>query len=491
MVYYNTFYLYLLQFYSIVILIMSREEKYSQLPNNNNNNTTEADASLRRLEIGNMITRSIYDVLFDSYKSENMRTSEKTAFCFEDGAFIFYDIGAQLFNLLYYANKDSERTPNFLGNPIISVKKVVVKKRRMPNPNFYKTPKHDVEKFSLHSVCKKLPNVCANIFRNEALTHLMPWLYKHKDITIEKRKGTPNLTGKFTRASRRNKLYNLASEFNEFAKTANDVDTIRIRFLDHPTGFWKNGYQETWGEWISLDGTTRARNFNNVNQMERIFEHRFKENNLCPAAGETSKPKGVIKFYHYEIQLRAGSRGATKTIPFTYVKFESNSFTHNKGHHKETNQKKTKAFQIAKGQKGDTTPLANQIVGSTFDLQPLSFDSKTDCFAKRGYKKICYRAEDITPPDDRNYDEWKADWNPEEDNFYKHLRTGQEFYVNQTKTDEIVGDIKVRIRDLQRVTRAERFAKKKRGGKRRKTRKRKKKKTRRKRRNRKKRTRKR
>ena len=108
----------------------SQKEQYTQLTNNKNNNINatkeaeaSADASLQDLEIGNMITKSIYDVLFDSYKSE--RSSDKTAFCFEDGAFIFHDRDAQLFNLLYYANKDPERTPSILGNPIISVDRIV------------------------------------------------------------------------------------------------------------------------------------------------------------------------------------------------------------------------------------------------------------------------------------------------------------------------------------------------------------------------------
>ena len=389
-----------------------------------------------------------------------------------------------LFNLLYYANKDPERTPHILGNPITSPHRKVGKKRRKPNHNFYKTPKHDVEKFSLHSVCKKLPDVCA-LGGYEALTHLMPWLYKHKDTISGKRQGTPNLTGKFIGSKRINTIFRLAQNFDEFTYP-DQVDTIRIRFLDHPSG---GAFHGTWGKWISLNVATRASDFNKVNQMERIFEHSKKEDDLCPLAGKTTKPKGVIKFYHYEIQLRAGSRGATKTIPFTYVKFESVSFTRNPKHHKETNQNKMKAFQTTENEK---TSLKTRDSITTFDLQPLSDTSKkTNCFAKTGIKNICYRAEDITPPDDRNYNEWKADWNPEEDNFYKHLRTGQEFYVSKTKTAEIVGDIKVRIRDLQRVTREERAAKKKRGGKRRKTRKRRKKKTRRKKRNRKKRTRKR
>ena len=157
------------------------------------------------------------------------------------------------------------------------------------------------------------------------------------------------------------------------------------------------------------------------------------------------------------------------------------------GHHNETNQKKTKAFQSIEGEK---TGLMTGDSITTFDLQQSSNDSKTTkCFTKKNeIKKICYRAEDITPPDGNIYDKWKADWNPEEDNFYKHLRTGQEFYVSQKKTNEIITDIKERIRTLQLATRQIRS--RKRGGKR-KTRKRMKKKTRKKRKNRKKRTRKR
>jgi len=465
---------------------MSRKEQYSQLNNNNNNNTytTEADASLRDLEIGNMITKSIYDVLFDSYKSEQIvQSSDKTSFCFEDGAFIFYDIDAQLFNLLYYANKDPERTPRILGDSITSAHRNVGKKRRKPNHNYYKHTKYDVEKFSLNSVCKGLPSVCATIFGNEALTHLMPWLYKHKDIISKKKRETPNLTGKFIGSKRINTIFRLAQNFDEFTHPE-QVDTIRIRFLDHPSG---GAFHGTWGKWISLNVATRARDFNKVNQMERIFEHSKKEDDLCPLAGKTTKPKGVIKFYHYQIQLKAGMRGGEKTIPFTYVKFESKSFTNNMGHHKETNRKKKKAFQTTGGEK--TGMMTGDSI-TTFDIQPLSDTSKkTNCFAKTGIKNICYRAEDVTPPDSSKYDEWKADWNPGEDNFYKYLRTGQEFYVSHAKTNEIVTDIKARIERLQLATRQFRMSR--RGGKRRKTRKQRKKKTRRKKRNRKKRTRKR
>ena len=109
-------------------------------------------------------------------------------------------------------------------------------------------------------------------------------------------------------------------------------------------------------------------------------------------------------------------RGGEKTIPFTYVKFESKSFTNNMGHHKETNRKKKKAFQTTGGEK---TGLMTGDSITTFDIQPLSDTSKkTNCFAKTGIKNICYRAEDVTPPDSSKYDEWKADWNPPHDGPY-------------------------------------------------------------------------
>jgi len=96
MVYYNTFYLYLLQFYSIVILIM------------------EEDPGVR-------IIKAIYNILFGLNSEEakggdvELKTNtdeERKKSCFQDGAFLFADENGKLFNYLLYLDRDGRRQIN-------------------------------------------------------------------------------------------------------------------------------------------------------------------------------------------------------------------------------------------------------------------------------------------------------------------------------------------------------------------------------------------
>jgi len=236
-----------------------------------------------------------------------------------------------------------------------------------------------------------------------------------------------------------------------------------------------------------------------VRQYERIITPDY--NIDCTPMYSKSKQKGVIKFYSYTIRLILNTKNSSY-LTYTFVKFESKSVQDAPVHHAiRSAQTLTSKYApaVISGKNGKR-PNKNRIDSDTAKQYTRLQNTPVDgvpCYVKDIKPDICYRAEDVGPrPEDSNYNEWKEAYNPKEDKEYKFLRIGQEYYVSQSQTNQIIKNIiGATVRKSKRTPKSfdpVNSYKMRGGGKRRKTRKRRKKKTRRKKRkNRKKRTRKR
>ena len=489
MVYYNTFYLYLLQFYSIVILMnkppsgckiiknkndciatgcswcpgnrrwakcrwkpgkfsCSKREDSTQLLVNNslkysdtlNGEKKVSNYSSSEPNIGWIIGDQIYKTLF----KENDYT------CFQDGSFLFRDDDHALFNILM----------KYMGRGEMAYPK-----------------SEDVH------VIEPLGNKIG------PLTHLMFWLKNEKNgILLDRLKSLFDLAGTARKKSRvNNTLY--PERESIWSQSPQQVEILFHNPEDSHT--------------ITITSSKRLSDLkkniaNNVRQYERIVNPYY--NIDCSPMYSKSKQKGVIKFYSYTIQLFFDSRNISD-LTYTFVKFESEAvrnapIRHAKRSAETLASKLVPAVISGKnGKRPNKNRVNSTIVNQYTRLQNTPVDD-VPCYVKDSKPLICYRAEDVGPrPLDSQYDEWKQAYNPNEDTEYKFLRIGQEYYVSQSQTNKIIRNIKsatVRKSDRESIQTRPGYAYKMRGGrKKRKTRKRMKKKTRKKRKNRKKRTRKR
>lgn len=482
MVYYNTFYLYHLQFYSIVILmsyfrreispgcksIQDRNQCLSKgctwcanntrsykcrwkprylahckgkvtpesirlleenvLGNGYNilNSSEKKEYTAAKLTFPGFIAQTIYAQLFGTTTKEGETTKSPVTLevsnipsCFEDGAFLFEDNDGALFNILAYGDVENKQ----------GLDRARPSGRNTLSGETFSTP----------------------------LTHLMPYLAPFKN---------------------ENKLQVL---LQKKIKPGKRVEKITFTFHN-----LSGGEPELT---LLTQTTIPKQHWLKVKQYEREIGNPKIKIDCGYDNGETTK--GVIKFYSYSINERyphfGSERAKTVTKRFTYVKLESESMKDWQGqvHHGIRNLEKK--FPKTKSTKGENQ---NSLISPTST-------SPVKCYQKKD-KNTCYRAEDVVDrPDDGEYADWVKTYNPEETTYYKDYRVGAEYLVPQQKTREIVNHItRSDTQRFSRITNPDVMARervrtsKTRGGKR-KTRKRRKNKTRRKKRNRKKRTRKR
>jgi len=491
MVYYNTFYLYLLQFYSIVILMSKPEGGCKQYSRNkdeclgigctwcgwnfrnkcrwepgpfacvgrktaglletdnlnreyNNNEQKKENRSQQNEQIspniGHIIGNQIYKTLF--------KKNDYT--CFQDGSFLFRDDNLKLFNILM----------THIGSGATSY------------------PKSD----DVHVINPVGHQV-------GPLTHLMFWLKNKKNgVLLDRLKSLFDLAGTARPKSSVNNTLHPERD-SIWSKSPQQMEI----------SFYGPGDQHT----MTVTPDSKLADLKkyiatNVRQYERMITPDY--NIDCTPMYSESKQKGVIKFYSYNIHLIFDSRNSTN-LTYTFVKFESKAVRDAPVKHA-TRSAETLASKYAPAVisgKNGKRPNKNRIDSHTVNQYTRLQNTPVDgvpCYVKDSKPRICYRAEDVGPrPDDSEYDEWKEAYNPNEDTEYKFLRIGQEYYVSQSQTDQIVSNIiDVTVRKSGRKIKQLQPGygyKMRGGGKRRKTRKRRKKKTRHKKRNRKKRTRKR
>ena len=491
MVYYNTFYLYLLQFYSIVILMSKPEGGCKQYSRNkdeclgigctwcgwnfrnkcrwepgpfacvgrktaglletdnlnreyNNNEQKKENRSQQNEQIspniGHIIGNQIYKTLF--------KKNDYT--CFQDGSFLFRDDNHKLFNILM----------SYVG----------------PGATSY--PKSD----DVH-VIKPLGQTAG------PLTHLMFWLRNKKNgVLLERMKLLLDPAG-----------------------TSRTKSGVTNTLHPEREGIWNNSPQQVEiifhgpddRHTMTITSTSSLPDLKkyiatSVRQYERIITPDY--NIDCTPMYSKSKQKGVIKFYSYTIRLILNTRNSSY-LTYTFVKFESKAVRDAPVQHAKRSAETLAskyAPAVISGKNGKR-PNKNRIDSDTVNQYTRLQNTPVDgvpCYVKDSKPDICYRAEDVGPrPEDSNYNEWKEAYNPKEDKEYKFLRIGQEYYVSQSQTNQIIKNIiGATVRKSKRTPKSfdpVNSYKMRGGGKRRKTRKRRKKKTRRKRRNRKKRTRKR
>jgi len=480
MVYYNTFYLYLIQFYSIVIL-MSKPNGGCRIIKNENdciatgctwcpgnrrfakcrwkpgvfackgkitqrglaganavgnrynnylNNSEKKENTATKLTFPGFIIQTIYKKLFSTRTEEGKTTTNPVTLevsgvpsCFEDGAFLFEDNDGALFNILAYGDVGDKSGLNHRAKP---------SGRNILSGKTFSTP----------------------------LTHLMPYLAPFKN---------------------ENKLQVL---LQKKIKPGTRVEKITFTFHN-----LSGGEPELT---LLTQTTIPEKHWLKVKQYEREIGNPKIKIDCGYDNGETTK--GVIKFYSYSINehySRFGSeRAKTVTKRFTYVKLESKSMKDlsGKAHHAAQNLKKK--FPKTKSTKGENQ---NSLISPTST-------SLVGCYQKQD-KNTCYRAEDVVDrPDDEEYADWVNTYNPRETKYYRDYRVGAEYFVPQETTAAIVEHItKSDLRSFSRIINRDAMPREQMrtrtgfstGGGKRKTRKRRKKKTRRKKRNRKKRTRKR
>lgn len=489
MVYYNTFYLYLLQFYSIVILMSkpeggckiiknkndcietgcswcpgntrwakcrwkpgkfscSKREDSPQLLENNslkysdtiNGEKKVSNYSSSEPNIGHIIGNQIYKTLF--------KKNDYT--CFQDGSFLFRDDNEKLFNLLM----------SYIGRGESAYLK-----------------SDDVH------VIEPLGQIAG------PLTHLMFWLRNKKNgVLLERMKLLLNPAG--TSRTKSGVTHTLHPEREGIWNFYPQRVEIIFHGPDDP-------HTMTVTSASSLPDLKRNI-AENVRQYERIITPDY--NIDCTPMYSKSKQKGVIKFYSYTIRLILNTKKRTD-LTYTFVKFESKSVQDAPVHHviRSAQTLTSKYVPAVISGKNGKRPNKNRIDSDTAKQYTRLQNTPVDgvpCYVKDIKPDICYRAEDVGPrPEDSNYNEWKEAYNPKEDKEYKFLRIGQEYYVSQSQTNQIIKNIiGATVRKSKRTPKSfdpVNSYKMRGGGKRRKTRKRKKKKTRRKKRNRKKRTRKR
>ena len=489
MVYYNTFYLYLLQFYSIVILMnkppggckiiknkndciatgcswcpgnrrwakcrwkpgkfsCSKREDSTQLLVNNslkysdtlNGEKKVSNYSSSDANMGRIIGDQIYKTLF----KENDYT------CFQDGSFLFRDDNLKLFDILM----------KYVGRGQIAYPK-----------------SEDV------NVIEPLGNQVG------PLTHLMFWLKNKKNgVLLDRLKSLFDPPGTARKKSRVNNTLHPERE-SIWSKSPQQVEI----------SFYGPEDQNT----ITLTSESKLSDLKkyiaeNVGQYERTIIPSY--NIDCSPLYSKSKQKGVIKFYSYTIRIIFDTRNISN-LTYTFVKFESKAVRdapvrHAKRSAETLASKLVPAVISGKNGKRPNKNRVDSTIVNQYTRLPNTPVDDVPCYVKDTKPNICYRAEDVGPrPDDSQYNEWKQAYNPDEDTEYKFLRIGQEYYVSQSQTDQIIRNIKAatvrksgrKIKQLQPG-----YGYKMTGGrKKRKTRKRMKKKTRKKRKNRKKRTRKR
>ena len=475
MVYYNTFYLYPIQFYSIVILMSKPDGGCKQYSRNKNkclgigctwcsknfrnkcrwkpgyfacsgkitqrglaganavgnrysnyvNNVEKKENNATKLTFPGFIIQTIYKKLFSTRTEEGKTTKSPVTLkvsniqsCFEDGAFLFEDNDGALFNILAYGDVENKQ----------GLDRAKPSGRNILSGETFSTP----------------------------LTHLMPYLAPFKN---------------------ENKLQVL---LQKKIKPGTRVEKITFTFHN------LSGREP---ELTLLTQTTiPEKHWLKVKQYEREIGNPKIKIDCGYDNGETTK--GVIKFYSYSINehySRFGSEQAkTVTKRFTYVKLESKSMKDlsGKAHHAAQNLKKK--FPKTKSTKGENQ---NSLISPTST-------SLVGCYQKQD-KNTCYRAEDVVDrPDDDEYADWVKTYNPGEEDYYKDYRVGAEYFVPQETTAAIVEHItRSDLRSFSRIINPDVMPREslrtKRVGGKRKTRKRRKKKTRRKKRDRKKRTRKR
>ena len=429
----------------------SKREDSTQLLENNSLNTYEQNqlqnsekknmnSSSSDTNIGWIIGDQIYKTLF----------KEKDYTCFQDGSFLFRDDKLELFNILM----------KYMGRGHIA-----------------------------HPKCEEV-NVIEPLGNQVGpLTHLMFWLKNKKNgVLLDRLKSLFDPAGTARQKSRVNKTLHPERE----SIWSQSPQQMEISFYDpgdqHTMTVTPDSKLADLKKYIAT----------NVRQYERIITPDY--NIDCTPMYSESKQKGVIKFYSYNIRIIFDTRNSTN-LTYTFVKFESKAVRDAPVRHAKRSAETLASKLIPavisgkNGKRPNKNRVDSTIVNQYRRLQNTPVDG-VHCYVKNSKPRICYRAEDVGPrPDDSEYDEWKQAYNPDEDTEYKFLRIGQEYYVSQSQTDQIVRNIRAntvrksgrKIKQLQPG-----YGYKMTGGrKKRKTRKRVKKKTRKKRKNRKKRTRKR
>lgn len=411
------------------------EQNQLQNSEKKNMNSSSSDPN-----IGHIIGNQIYKTLF--------KKNDYT--CFQDGSFLFRDDNLKLFNILM----------SYVG----------------PGATSY--PKSD----DVH-VIKPLGQTAG------PLTHLMFWLRNKKNgVLLERMKLLLDPAG-----------------------TSRTKSGVTNTLHPEREGIWNNSPQQVEiifhgpddRHTMTITSTSSLPDLKkyiatSVRQYERIITPDY--NIDCTPMYSKSKQKGVIKFYSYTIRLILNTRNSSY-LTYTFVKFESKAVRDAPIQHAKRSAETLAskyAPAVISGKNGKR-PNKNRIDSDTVNQYTRLQNTPVDgvpCYVKDSKPRICYRAEDVGPrPDDSEYDEWKEAYNPNEDTEYKFLRIGQEYYVSQSQTDQIVRnirDVTVRKSGRKKKQLQPGYGYKMTGGrKKRKTRKRRKKKTRRKRRNRKKRTRKR